>query len=168
MGGVIYVIIAIAYIIYSVTKSGNKKKQGENSPPPTRPAQKRKNVFDILREEIERQQQGQTRETHEQPAPVTRPRIPDPFLEEERKTTYYNPTPDHFSERALVAEYKRQHAKGKTIEHHTHDYFDEEKDAQISPMKRHRAQPHPMAKLLKGKKNVRNAIVLREILNKKF
>ena len=35
---------------------------------------------------------------------------------------------DHFNEESLVEEYKRLHGKGKTIKHHTHNYFDEQKD----------------------------------------
>jgi hypothetical protein len=54
-------------------------------------------------------------------------RVVDPFLE---ATSLEEGKKSHYNEESLVEEYNRLHGKGKTLEHHKHDFFDEKKDRQ--------------------------------------
>jgi hypothetical protein len=54
-------------------------------------------------------------------------RVVDPFLE---ATSLEEGKKSHYNEESLVEEYNRMHDKGKTVEHHKHDFFDEKKDRQ--------------------------------------
>jgi hypothetical protein len=140
-----------------------------NAPPTdnTDNTRRSKSAFDILREELEGRN---PRQQPRQPEPMER----DPFLEEESpRTRRQAPKPvvrrdNHFSEVELVEEYKRQHAQGKQLTHHTHDYFDPKKDGLKGKMQIARKKKHPINKLLKGKENLRNAILLKEIIERKF
>lgn len=74
--------------------------------------------------------------------------------------------PDHFSETELVKEYQRRHRQGKTLRHHTHDYFDPEKDqskGRALEAKRKRAATR---KALLKTKNIKHAIIMKQILDR--
>ena len=73
----------------------------------------------------------------------------------------------HFSEERLIDEYRRTHNKGQTIKHHTHDYFDEEKDAQKSRQLAARKAQHPLLKAMRKKGGMKQAILMGIILEKK-
>lgn len=75
---------------------------------------------------------------------------------------------NHFSEESLAEEFRRLHGKGKTLKHHTHDYFDPLKDRQVaSRHDRASHRKHPLAKKLRSKKNVRDAFIMAELLERK-
>lgn len=126
-----------------------------------------KSVFEILREELEGRNPRQQ-------APTPEPMERDPFLDQEASSQRYNSSrsshldDDHFSEERLIEDYKRQHAKGKQIVHHTHDYFNAETDGLKGITKISRKKTHPITKLTKGKTNIRNAVILKEVLDRKF
>lgn len=74
----------------------------------------------------------------------------------------------HFSEERLIEEFRRTHERGQTIQHHTHDYFDEEKDSQKSRSLEARKKVHPIVKVLRQKGGKKNAILMAEIMKRKY
>lgn len=138
----------------------NRQSQQRSTATPTT---RSKSAFEILRDELEGRRPRPE-------APKPEPMEQDPFLEREsryEKTVSRRRDDDHFSETRLVEEYKRQHAQGKQLVHHTHNYFDAKTDGLKSKMQITRKKTHPIAKLMKGRENVRNAIILKEILDRK-
>lgn len=73
---------------------------------------------------------------------------------------------NHFSEERLVDEFRRTHAQGKTIKHHVHDYFDEEKDRSKSRGLEARKKKHFVVRALRKKNGFKQAVVLAEILKR--
>lgn len=73
---------------------------------------------------------------------------------------------NHFSEERMVAEYKRAHAQGKTIEHHTHDYFDPETDQNKSRAGEAKKKRNINRKALLRTENIKRAIIMKEILDR--
>ena len=73
---------------------------------------------------------------------------------------------DHFSETRLVEEFKRTHAQGKTIAHHTHDYFDPELDKQKSRRAEARKKRIAARKAMFSSNNMKKAMILKEVLDR--
>ena len=73
---------------------------------------------------------------------------------------------DHFSETRLVQEFKRTHAQGKTIAHHTHDYFDPELDKQKSRRAEARKKKIAARKAMFSASNMKKAMILKEVLDR--
>lgn len=73
---------------------------------------------------------------------------------------------DHFSEARLVEEFTRTHSQGKTIAHHTHDYFDPETDQSRSRLGEARRKRNLARRSLVNKTSIRQAMVLNAILER--
>ena len=73
---------------------------------------------------------------------------------------------DHFSETRLVREFERTHAQGKTIAHHTHDYFDPEQDKQKSRRAEARKKRIAARKAMFSSRNMKKAMILKEVLDR--
>jgi hypothetical protein len=192
----IIAIVVGAYVLRTVLRNAKKQRENlqrgaqisnnppqavqnfETSPPPQAPMSGmegrslEQRLADILREEV----------------PPQRPAQPEnPFSLEEQR--------GHYDEEALAAEYEQTHAEGRTVSHHKHKLFDEQKDrakaqrhkAQApKPVKLHGAKQagrldvmaagfrqerrvkrqHPIAAQLRQQGGMRQAIILAEILRR--
>lgn len=159
-------IIVIGYIVYFIIKTTAKQQrqrgQSSNIPPNTG-----QNVFDILAGNVGNQNAGSQQARSNQGSGGTQ--NPQAFNNPvEESELHWEDDPDHFSETSLVEEYKRMHGKGKTIQHHTHDYFDEETDKKISPTKAKRSKPHPILSSLNNERSLKRAVAISEVLKRKF
>lgn len=132
------------------------------------------------------------------------PSIVDPFMDSPRslEDNAMNRSPrslednpyDHYNKERLVEQYVERHAEGKTVSHHKHQLFQEQKDRQkaqrhntgahkpasarahqvmhaAAPTKSKRAErrievEHPLATALKGKEGLKQAFMLSEILKR--
>ncbi len=72
----------------------------------------------------------------------------------------------HFSETALVDRYLRRHSQGKTLKHHTHDYFDPEKDRSKSRAKEAQKRRTINRRKLLKTKNIKRAVIMKQILDR--
>lgn len=131
-----WIIIGVVWFIYkAVTNAAKKNKAnlqrgGQNSNNSANTSQ----VFqERATETASSRGEGRSLETHSAEgnslerivAEQTRNMF-DPFLEEPKSLE--NNASAHYSESALVAEYKRTHEAGKTVAHHRHQLFNENKD----------------------------------------
>ncbi|MCB9230341.1 MAG: hypothetical protein H6581_01650 [Bacteroidia bacterium] len=82
----------------------------------------------------------------------------------------------HFAEQNVIREIETAHAQGKEFEHHTHNYLSEgediykksfEADLNKTEGKVVRKE-HPLKKALTNSRDLRNAIVMKEIFDKKY
>jgi hypothetical protein len=185
MDNAFYIFLAVAYLVFYIFRAANKRnqqKQGQRpvdtsqtgqAPAPVQPRNS-KNVFDILREEIEGRQPSPPPTPQASPEPMDY----DPFKENRdandalmarRKAEKMREEAErqHYSEERIVQEFIRTHSQGKAISHHTHDYFDPLTEKLKSPRQVDRAKKHPITRLLRGRKNIRNALILREVLDRK-
>lgn len=152
----ITILIIVGYVAWFLLRSFQKQARenqarGESS---DNSENNSDNFFDTLRRALE----AQTAQNQPQSRPA--PQVSTPVVEDVDS--------DHFSEERIVAEYTRTHAEGKTISHHTHDYFDETKDAQVSRRQKARKAKHPLMKKIKGPNGLRDAILLSEIMKRRF
>ncbi len=90
-----------------------------------------------------------------------------PPLPANRAVAYTPPiAADHFSETRLVNEYTRAHSQGKTLKHHTHNYFDPEKDASKSRAGEAKKRRAVKRKQLLKTSNIKQAIIMKQILDR--
>ncbi len=205
------VIIAIAivwFIIRTIRRAANKNKANlqtggqisNNSANESENFAARDTLLAQMRA-IEAESEGRSQERITQDYTA---RIVDPFLETprslednvERRSTrsLEDNSTDHYNEEQLVAQYEQRHAQGKTVAHHKHQLFQEQKDRQkamrhnssahkpasaraheithsAAPSKTKRAERrkevvHPLAAALKGKDGLKQAFMLAEVLKR--
>lgn len=104
-----------------------------------------------------RAEQAQRNTVHTPPIPQRNAAPPLPYEREEQ---------NHFSEERLVEEFIRTHKAGKTIAHHTHDYFDPATDQNTSRTQDAKKRRRVARKNLFQKKNIRRAIIMKEIMDR--
>lgn len=149
-----FAIIGII-ILFRIIRAANK--QGANRPqrpqgqatPPTSIS----SVQSMIQEAVRRA--GGT----PPPVPNKRKKARNPEVEQAES--------GHFSEERLIDEYRRTHEKGQTIQHHTHDYFDEEIDAQKSRQLEARKAKHPLLNAMRKKGGMKKAVLMGIILERK-
>ncbi|MEM1000134.1 MAG: hypothetical protein AAGN35_23970 [Bacteroidota bacterium] len=176
MDNYLYIILVVVYVIFYVLRTIGKNAKDNrpvNRPDAKRPqtadpapkAGGRRSVFDILRDEIE----GRPETQSSPPPPTPQTMTYDPFVEQrhpESDLEHDASEANHFSEDRLIAEFEQARAEGRSIRHYTHDYFDPNTDKLKGRREMRRAKTHPMAKLMRGKKGIRNAVILREIIDR--
>lgn len=161
--------IIILFVIIRTIMSASKGNQRNRTS-----ANQARSIFGSISEAIQRgveQQSAQSRNQNRQPAQRQRRRQSSPPpLPANRPVNYtrdlVRSDTNHFSEERIVAEYKRAHAQGKTIEHHTHDYFDPETDQNKSRAGEAKKMRKTNRRALLQTKNIKRAIIMKEILDR--
>lgn len=192
MGILVYFLIALFFILYSsIQNQKAKQAKSKTNQFPENP-QKEQTLSDRV-EEILRQLQGQpekkarpvmNRRPEPQPEtprePVKRRSLLEEFNATKKRENEQRMkdmgagkeyTPAHFSETRIVEEYKRQHAQGKAITHHTHNYTTDESayaEEAFGEKEIQRKKSHPVMTHFKNRKNLRNAFIFSEVMRRKY
>lgn len=160
----VIIILVIMYVVYYVIKGVVSSVNKQQKPPQTQqestrsaPATARsgRGLMDMVNEYLENQSPAAT--------PLVVQHVPD---ERRPSSQPVAQRENHFSEELLVEEYKRTHKKGKTVAHHTHDYFNREEDASKSPTKMTRRTAKAQSRRIRGTRSIRRAIIMNEILKR--
>lgn len=73
----------------------------------------------------------------------------------------------HYSEEALVKQFKERHAKGLPLQHHLHNLGELGIPNSTYDKETGFKKPHPIRKELRKKKNFQKALIIQEILKRK-
>lgn len=190
MGILVYFLIALFFILYSSIQN-QKAKQAKSKTKQFPENPQREQTLSDRVEDILRQLQGEPekkakpvykkeKEPEKPYKPVRHRGLAEEFnamkdrenkrrMEEMGAGEEY--TPAHYSETRLVEEYKKQHAQGKALTHHTHNYTVDESayaESAFGEKEIKRKKAHPVMAHFKNRKNLRNAFIFSEVMNRKY
>ncbi len=191
MKPIVIILGIVFWVIFQVIKANRNKasRGGQNN---NNSANSGQNIIDQLSKMANQmgQEQQSARPANQNTSSTTTTPIQHPFWNDASTTPI---EADHFNEVDLVAEYNRTREAGTTIQHHTHDYFDETKDRNkaerhdfISPIGHtarienqtlsatpakssllgRQKKDNPILDKLKDKSAIKQAFVLSEILSR--
>lgn len=160
MKPIVIILGIVFWIILQVVKANRKNaaRGGQNN---NNSGESGQNFIDQLTQAASQMQQNPSAAPQNQQRDSSRPNlsIQDSFWNTNPITEVANVEADHFREESLVEEYKRTRREGRTIQHHTHDYFDETKD-------RKKAEKHNSSNLVQRSARLENKTLSAKSSNK--
>ncbi|TFV97771.1 hypothetical protein E4S40_03790 [Algoriphagus kandeliae] len=165
LGNIIYILAIIAYFIYQVTKGNKKAEEQENPPKEGIPTPEKGVTFEDLLREIRDAQRGtSTPKTIEKPKP--KPQF-EPVRSQKAERTVYKPLEENDDE---IQYYKGAFENIDPKKVKTSEGIPDIPKTEVERFDQYasKSKANPYAQLLKNKSSVKQAIVLKEILDRKY
>ncbi|MBT0810476.1 hypothetical protein KIH41_04195 [Litoribacter ruber] len=179
-GTLIYIVLVIIYFLFTAFKKKNKPQEGEERFEGEEEGERRPASFEDMLREIRREQEQRTREVENREQPEEEDLYEEAAYSQPTPAPKPKPKPQPKAQNEPANPYKKYYEGGegslKNVEKEPLVTLDEQVDissdekiiGEVEDVAEEKSAVNPYAKLLKNPETVKDAVVLSEILNRKY